>query len=1584
MPSSSGPTQGAERHGEPVRRWQRRPRFAAALRGAIVVLPLAVSLLFTLAMGRWFPPEDLGVNRWLWIGLVFVAANVLLYVLARAARALIPVAGLMALSLVFPDQAPSRSRAALRRGSSAKMLRQLQEAVEANDDSAGALRSEYLVQLLKDMNRHDRLTRGHSERVRAYSELLGEELGISGEEMEKLRWGALLHDVGKLEVPSEILNKDGRPDAKEWEILKTHPAKASIYLAPIADWLGEWALAAEHHHARFDGDGYPVDLSGTDISFPGRLVAVADAYDVMTSARSYKAPLSAEVARQELVSCSGSQFDPKIVSAFLRIGLGDLQTIAGPWGWLANLTGSAQIPVQAATGAATAVATATAAVAAVVAAPAVTEPPAVVAFEEPAVQTLNAADDVFTLDEDTTILLPVLDNDARTPVGWISEVSSAENGVAVIEGEAIRYTPSMDFFGQDSFEYTVTDDAGRESRAVVSLVVNGVQDAPEIGAIDARISESATLGTTVAQVPISDPDADVLRVALEGRDAGNFEIDADGTISLARPLDFERQSRYEVIVAVTDENTITRATIPIVVLDVAEAAPTTTIAPTTTTTAAPTTTTAAPTTTVAPTTTTTLPVNRAPIATRDDEAILEDVTAVFDVLANDSDPDGDPLTVTAVSGAVNGDATLEAGGIRYTPDPNYFGIETLTYEVSDGTNPPVAGILRVEIFSFFDPPVAVGESLVLFEDEVGQTNITLNDSDVDGDPLMWTIPNASVEGGSLSISGGVVTYVPPPNFNGTDSFSYDVSDGVSTPSATVSITVNPVQDAPVVANDSGTIAEDAPLGSALGTLVASDADGDALTFAIVGGDPLGQFAVSNTGEITLDAPLDRETEDRYDLLVEVSDGVDTSTATFVVTVTDTNEAPVARGHTFQTLEDLAVPIDLIDWADDPEVDPLTFAVDTPPLNGTVVQTGSMLTYLPDPDYFGSDSFTYTATDSPGGLVSNTATITIDMLEVNDAPVAVHDDGPDFTTLEDTVLTFNATDLLANDIDVDDTLDPAEVQIVLDPSAPGVGTLSFDAGTGVFTFVPANDFHGDLTFEYTVSDGSLTSAPAEVEIEIVSVNDAPAPQDDHLSTVFPLPGTVIDVKANDVDIEGDPLTVVSVTDGAFGTTVSVRDGAFGTTSVNANGRITYLPGAVFSPTDEFTYVVSDPQGAQSIGIVKVQISEPIDGDNVPFGVDVCPFDFDPFQLDADGDGIGDVCDPTPNNGSALTVESPDSALASNTPGSTSVVAGDLNGDGFDDLVVGKIGGQSAEVWLNDGQGAFVERTQVNAIGSSSRTNDVDLGDLDNDGDLDLVVAQQDGTVRVYLNNGTGRFDPSTVFAAPANGQVARAIDIGFVDNDNRLDVVVARENSGNATADGSAVYLNTGNANGEPTFNNRHSLGANGLSVQITNVDNAGAAEILIGGIPLNSLWRVAGNGTFVGTASSQEATAAVVLVGDVSGDGFDDFIWAQPSEDEVRVLVNDTMGTEFFETDEIDIGAVDALAVGDLDGDGFNDLLVADAIEDRWRAFLNQGDATFAEDVTAPLFSGASDIAIADFDGDGVADIVSVSDSGDDYIYLRG
>ena len=134
------------------------------------------------------------------------------------------------------------------------------------------------------------------------------------------------------------------------EIVKTHPAAGARIAAPLAGWLGEAFRAIEEHHERWDGAGYPRGLAGNEIAFGARIVAVADAFDVMTAARSYKPPNPPSWARAELVRCAGSQFDPAIVRAFVNLSIGRLRWTIGPLSWLAQLPLLAQGPITAVSG----------------------------------------------------------------------------------------------------------------------------------------------------------------------------------------------------------------------------------------------------------------------------------------------------------------------------------------------------------------------------------------------------------------------------------------------------------------------------------------------------------------------------------------------------------------------------------------------------------------------------------------------------------------------------------------------------------------------------------------------------------------------------------------------------------------------------------------------------------------------------------------------------------------------------------------------------------------------------------------------------------------------------------------------------------------------------------------------------------------------------------------------------------------------------------------------------------------------------------------------------------------------------------
>ncbi|MEV6790965.1 HD-GYP domain-containing protein [Streptomyces sp. NPDC051320] len=171
--------------------------------------------------------------------------------------------------------------------------------------------------LVQAVDIKDQYTRGHSERVGQASAMIAGELGMDGDRLEALRFAGILHDVGKLGVPTRLLRKDGPLTPQERRVIELHPEYGHEMVRGIG-FLGEARSAILHHHERLDGSGYPYGLSGQQIPEFARVVAIADAFDAMTSTRSYRRARPVDAALTELQRCAGTQFDPRMVQAFVR------------------------------------------------------------------------------------------------------------------------------------------------------------------------------------------------------------------------------------------------------------------------------------------------------------------------------------------------------------------------------------------------------------------------------------------------------------------------------------------------------------------------------------------------------------------------------------------------------------------------------------------------------------------------------------------------------------------------------------------------------------------------------------------------------------------------------------------------------------------------------------------------------------------------------------------------------------------------------------------------------------------------------------------------------------------------------------------------------------------------------------------------------------------------------------------------------------------------------------------------------------------------------------------------------------------
>jgi putative nucleotidyltransferase with HDIG domain len=197
-------------------------------------------------------------------------------------------------------------------------LRANNEKLEKQGDEISLLNEELLLSLAKSIDLRDPYTMGHSQQVTNYAVLIARELDLPQDQIETVRKGSLLHDIGKLGVPDSILLKTGRLTSDEYEVIKKHPLLGAQILESSRN-LRDLIPLVRHHHERFDGKGYPDGLVGHAIPLEARILAIADSIEAMASDRPYRRGLTLDEILEEVKGCSGKQFDPRMVRIFLKL-----------------------------------------------------------------------------------------------------------------------------------------------------------------------------------------------------------------------------------------------------------------------------------------------------------------------------------------------------------------------------------------------------------------------------------------------------------------------------------------------------------------------------------------------------------------------------------------------------------------------------------------------------------------------------------------------------------------------------------------------------------------------------------------------------------------------------------------------------------------------------------------------------------------------------------------------------------------------------------------------------------------------------------------------------------------------------------------------------------------------------------------------------------------------------------------------------------------------------------------------------------------------------------------------------------------
>ena len=558
------------------------------------------------------------------------------------------------------------------------------------------------------------------------------------------------------------------------------------------------------------------------------------------------------------------------------------------------------------------------------------------------------------------------------------------------------------------------------------------------------------------------------------------------------------------------------------------------------------------------------PVNAAPITaiTANDHSSVS-----LNVTGNFTSPDNLPLTYSATglptgitlnpnTGLLSG--TLSSSASTLAPG----GLYSIVVSASDGQNSASQTFTLTAVNTL---PVASSASIALAEDTAISGDLHDNASDADLDTLSFAVTTGPTHGSLLFNANGSYTYTPNANFNGSDSFSYRVTDADNGTSSIATITFNvaPVYDAPTT---TGTIAaQTGNDGSAFNLNVAgnfSDVDNTPLTYS-ASGLPTGLSIDPNSGLITGTLGSSASTGgsngaggpgSSYTVVISASDGLNTVTQTFVLTAL--NIAPTANNATVALLEDNTASGDLNSYASDTDHDALTFSAATQPAHGVlVVNANGTFTYTPVANFNGADSFNYTVTDADGA--SRTATLTFNVIAVHDAPavttpiasITANDHGSisanvsgNFTSVDNLPLTYSATGL--------------PLGITLDPTT---GLLSGTLSSSASAQAPG----GLYSIVVSASDGISSTSQSFV---LTAVNTLPTATNSSVNL------------AEDTAASGDLRLTASDADQDVLSFAVASGPSHGSLTLNANGTYSYTPTANFNGSDSFVYTVTDADGA----------------------------------------------------------------------------------------------------------------------------------------------------------------------------------------------------------------------------------------------------------------------------------------------------------------------------------------------------------------------------------------------------------------------